>query len=86
MKLQQTGRYVTTTVAGESVDAFVPVVDLKEVSRWLPAWGVGQVLVDSQYCRFTTGGLVRIYLCLHIAAGWVITSLLIMGLSGLVRR
>ena len=24
MKVQQTGRYVTTTVAGESVDAFVP--------------------------------------------------------------
>ena len=35
--------------------------------------------------RFPKGRLLRSYLWIHIACGWVLTTLLVVGLTGLVR-
>ncbi len=58
-----------------SLDSFLPIVDLHQESFWLPnanrgGWGVFLVW----------------YLRVHIVVGWVLTSLAILGFSGLVRK
>ncbi len=56
-----------------SLDVFLPIVDLHQESHWLPrteGWGWG----------------VWIYLWLHIGAGWVLTTLAVLGLSGVIKK
>ena len=36
--------------------------------------------------RLPTGPGLRLYLWIHISSGWVLTTLLVVGLTGLVRR
>ncbi|MDP6558352.1 MAG: hypothetical protein QGG71_27055, partial [Pirellulaceae bacterium] len=62
-----------------SIDTFVPLIDLQQAKYWLPN-------ANRESLGFRTGMLVRFYLWLHIAAGWTLTTLLAVGLSGLVRR
>jgi hypothetical protein len=57
-----------------SLDAFLPIVDLHQESFWLPDAGK------------PFGALVRIYLWIHIAAGWFLSTLFVSGVTGLVRR
>ncbi len=57
-----------------SLDAFLPIVDLHQESFWLPDAGK------------PFGALVRIYLWTHIAAGWLLSTLFVSGVTGLVRR
>jgi hypothetical protein len=57
-----------------SLDAFLPIVDLHQESFWLPDAGK------------PFGALVRIYLWIHIAAGWLLSTLFVSGVTGLVRR
>jgi len=58
-----------------SIDTFVPFVDLHQEKYWLPnaAKGWGGVL----FCT---------YLWLHIALGWILTTLAAVSLSGLLRK
>jgi hypothetical protein len=66
-----------------SLDTFTPLISLDQADYWLPnsargteySLGVGRV---------TTGGLLRIYMWFHIIAGWVLSTLLFVGLSGAV--
>lgn len=83
-----------------SLDMFVPLVDLRQAAYWLPsAVGSGEAEKTgmSTSARLPrTGGekvnvpitvrLLRLYMWFHILAGWVLTSLLVVGLSGLVKR
>jgi hypothetical protein len=57
-----------------SLDAFLPIVDLHQEGFWLPDAGK------------PFGDLVRIYLWIHIAAGWFLSTLFVSGVTGLVRR
>ena len=57
-----------------SLDAFLPIVNLHQEEYWLPA-------AEGCLGYFLCG-----YLWVHIMAGWVITTLLIAGLTGLARR
>jgi uncharacterized protein YjbI with pentapeptide repeats len=57
-----------------SLDAFLPIVDLHQESFWLPDAGK------------PFGALVWIYLWIHIAAGWFLSTLFVSGVTGLVRR
>jgi len=57
-----------------SLDAFLPIVDLHQESFWLP---------DASK---PFGALVRLYLWIHIAAGWLLSTLFVSGVTGLVRR
>lgn len=58
-----------------SVDAFLPIIDFRQESFWLPDASKG-----------IAGMLLRYYFWFHIAAGWFFTSLFVAGLTGLVKR
>ncbi|MBS0208048.1 MAG: hypothetical protein JSS27_03745 [Planctomycetes bacterium] len=66
-----------------SLDTFTPLINLDQAEFWLPAanrgaqWSLGPIVV-------TTGGLLRVYMWFHIMAGWVLSSLLFVGLTGSV--
>ena len=64
-----------------SLDMFVPLVDLRQAAYWLPSVYEGQ-----KEKMLTEVRLMRFYMWFHILAGWVLTSLLVVGLSGLVKR
>jgi len=57
-----------------SLDAFLPIVDLHQEGFWLPDAGK------------PFGALIRVYLWFHIAAGWLLSTLFVSGVTGLVRR
>ncbi|UCG47112.1 MAG: hypothetical protein JSU94_16635 [Phycisphaerales bacterium] len=56
-----------------SLDAFVPLVNFHQADYWLP---------DAN--RFS-GCAIRFYLWFHIAAGWVLSTLFVVALTGLIR-
>jgi hypothetical protein len=66
-----------------SVDTFTPLIDLDQADFWLPAANRGSELGLGPL-TITTGGLLRIYLWFHIIAGWILSSLLFVGLTGSV--
>ena len=63
-----------------SLDAFLPIVDLKQKSYWLP-----NANKSIEGWSFRCGAAVRIYLWIHIVFGWILTTLWVAGFSGLVR-
>ena len=68
-----------------SLDAFIPIVNLHQQNYWLPDTNKGRILkILGIQTRW--GSLLRIYLWVHICLGWIITSLWVAGLTGLVRR
>jgi hypothetical protein len=52
-----------------SIDLFVPLVELQQVSYWMPT---GTVWLSC-------------YMWFHIVAGWVLSTLLVVSLTGLLR-
>jgi hypothetical protein len=58
-----------------SIDAFIPFLDLVLEHYWIPnadaGWG---------------GVLLRIYLWIHIGLGWILSSLFLTGVTGIIRR
>ncbi len=70
-----------------SFDAFVPLVDLYQESFWLPdATLEFQYRISKDSAIPIKGSHLRIYLWIHIFAGWILTTLLIAGLTGLVKK
>jgi len=70
-----------------SLDVFIPLVNLRQADYWLPNAKLGERLFQSELLStLTTGRLLCIYMWFHIIAGWILTTLLFVGLSGLVRR
>jgi hypothetical protein len=73
-----------------SLENFLPVVDLHQDSYWRPNvfHAIGGKLRHPTN-GFPRGGfaarIIQAYLWLHVLAGWMITPLLFVGLSGLVR-
>jgi hypothetical protein len=57
-----------------SVDVFLPIVDLRQESYWLPVANGPYSLAFS------------IYYWIHILLGWVLTTLGVAGLAGLVKK
>jgi hypothetical protein len=57
-----------------SLEVFVPLVDLHQESYWLPD-------ANAAY-----GWLLRLYFWVHIAFGWISSTLLVAALTGLVRK
>jgi sRNA-binding regulator protein Hfq len=57
-----------------SMDVFVPVVDLRQADYWLPNPNRG-----------SAGWLLLSWLWVETACGWVLTTLFLVGLTGLVR-
>jgi hypothetical protein len=70
-----------------SLDMFIPLVDLRQASYWLPCTN------DQESGRETDSSedsldvrMLRGYMWMHILGGWLLTTLLVVGLSGLVKR
>ena len=68
-----------------SIDVFVPVVDLHQVKYWLPNANRGSELVPGGSAAFCTGGLLLLWLWVETALGWILTTLFLVGITGLVR-
>jgi hypothetical protein len=67
-----------------SLDMFVPLVDLRQAAYWLPSTeDSGEAKEGHMTIRVIA---LRLYMWFHILAGWVLSSLLVVGLSGLVKR
>ncbi len=78
--------YPTFQFITYSVDAFVPVVDLHQNKYWIPNANKGMQLFSIGKYAVRTGGLLLLYLWVHIAAGWVLSTLFVVGLTGMVRK
>ncbi len=68
-----------------SVDTFVPFIDLYQAKYWRPNAGHGHKIFKIKGFSTHTGGLLRLYLWIHLITGWALTMLLVAGLSGLIR-
>lgn len=69
-----------------SLDVFVPLVDLRQASYWVPdADRAGKVRISDNFNIAVSGKVLRYYFWFEIIAGWVLTTLLIVGVTGLVR-
>ena len=70
-----------------SFDVFVPLVDLRQVSYWLPnANRNGELSISEHRYIPIDGKTLRFYFWFEILAGWVLTTLLVVGVTGLVRK
>jgi hypothetical protein len=69
-----------------SLEMFVPLVKLGMDEYWRPNAERGRPLYRTRKrTLLTTDGLLRCYLWIHILAGWVLTTLWVGGLTGLVK-
>ena len=69
-----------------SLDVFIPIVNLHQQSYWLPDANKGDTAIAVLGLQSRRGGLLRIYLWLHISLGWILTTFWVAGLTGLVRK
>ena len=68
-----------------SIDVFIPVVDLHQVKYWLPNANRGSEVVPTSSAALCTGGLLLLWLWIETALGWILTTLFLVGITGLVR-
>lgn len=69
-----------------SLDVFVPLIDLRQASYWLPnANRDGELHISEERYIPLSGKALCCYFWFEIIAGWVLTTLLIVGVTGLVR-
>lgn len=69
-----------------SLDAFVPLIDLGQADHWVPLPGRSGSLYLGEGVRVTLwGGWIRAYHWIHAFAGWLLSVLLLAGLTGLLR-
>jgi hypothetical protein len=72
-----------------SIDLFVPVIDLRQATLWQPDPDKkGTVTIQRLKSNPTvpvSGRCLRWWMWFHIAAGWVLTTLFVVGLTGLIR-
>jgi len=69
-----------------STEMFVPLVKFYQAEYWLPDANRGAVVFQHGYVKLTSGGFLRIYLWLHIAAGWTLTTIWVAGLTGIIKK
>lgn len=69
-----------------SLDVFVPVIDFQLANYWMPnAYRQGKLLILNRIKIPFNGSALRIYKWLHIIAGWVLTTLWVVGLTGVIK-
>jgi hypothetical protein len=66
-----------------SLDTFLPIIDLYQESKWLPN--------PSQTCMVAAqtrpcGAYLRTYLWFHVIIGWALTTLAVVGFTGIIRK
>lgn len=68
-----------------SVDVFIPVVDFHQAKYWLPNANRGDKLIKIGPWPLHTGGLLLFWLWTETVLGWVLSTLFVIGFTGLVR-
>lgn len=69
-----------------SLDVFVPLVDLRQANNWLPnANRDGELHISEKLSLPVSGEVLRYFFWFEIIGGWVLTTLLVVGVTGLVR-
>jgi len=68
-----------------SIDTFVPLIDLHQSKYWLPNAKRGTDLFSIKGFGIHTGELLLCYMWVHIIMGWMLTTLLVASLTGLIR-
>jgi hypothetical protein len=63
----------------------VPLVKLGVGEHWMPNASGGAKLRMYKFSRLTQGSLLRAYFWIHIIAGWILTTLWVGGLTGLIK-
>jgi hypothetical protein len=66
-----------------SLDNFLPIVNLRQKDNWQPN-DAGRCVLLSEVRQ--CGWYLQVYIWLQILFGWVLTSLWVAGLSGLIRK
>jgi hypothetical protein len=69
-----------------SLEMFTPLLKLEMGDYWQPNANRGEQLVMRGISLPTNGSLLRGYLWFHIILGWVLTTLWVGGLTGLVKK
>jgi hypothetical protein len=72
-----------------SLDTFLPIVDLYQESRWLPndrGSDILTTLCPDRCIGLTWSHLLWAWFWIEILAGWILTTLTLAGLTGLIRR
>ena len=70
-----------------SVDKFVPLLDLDHAKHWQPGkdkkgvWDLGWLGSIN-----LTGNGLTIYIAIHTFVGWVLTTIFIVGLTGVIKQ
>ena len=60
-----------------SLDTFIPIVDLHQETNWIPQPERGTTWI---------GRWARFYLWVHIAFGWILTTVAVAGFTGLIKK
>lgn len=68
-----------------SLESFTPLLRLDQSANWTPNAYRGKRLRLGKLGSVTVGGALRCYLWVHIIAGWVLTSLWVGSITGLVK-
>jgi hypothetical protein len=68
-----------------SLESFTPLLKLDQSSNWAPNANRGTPLHLGRLRFGTTGSWLRLYLWVHIILGWVLTSLWVGSITGLVK-
>ncbi|MHC4396009.1 MAG: hypothetical protein ACYS1A_10185 [Planctomycetota bacterium] len=70
-----------------SLDVFLPVIDLHQANYWLPdSMKDFKLNISEKISINVSGKTLWYYVWIEIAAGWVLTTLLVVSLTGLIRR
>jgi len=70
-----------------SLDVFLPAIDLHQANYWLPdATKHFNLDISEKVSVPITGKTLSYYFWFEIVAGWVLTTLLVVSLTGLIRR
>lgn len=69
-----------------SADTFIPLIRLDQADHWTPSINGTQESVHTRWPLWVYARLLRSYLWIHVVAGWTFSTLIALGLAGLVRR
>jgi hypothetical protein len=74
-----------------SAESFIPLIKLRVADSYAPNANLGSMHTTSSFqcipsISVKNGSLLRYYLWFHVAAGWLLTTLWVGGLTGLIRR
>lgn len=83
-RLQVSKDYPRFNSFAYSLEAFIPFVNLGQNSSWQPNASRGTVIGLGRI-KFSSGTLLRVYMWVHVIAGWILTTLWLGSFTGLVK-